>query len=118
MKVLLDENFPLPLLDVLRADGVEAEHIITLDLRGISDMQIRARLDSESLLFLTQDTEFLTGAIPLSASVLVSRLRQSRPLLERLETWRRAVRDVLARTAEGPVFELTDNGTLAPWLEG
>ena len=59
MKVLLDENFPLPLLDALLRERVDAEHIITLRLRGTTDTSIRARLDREPVLLLTQDTEFL-----------------------------------------------------------
>ncbi len=59
MRILLDENFPIPLHRRLLADGHEAEHIITLGQRGISDVEIRRRLAAEGdLLFLTQDTEF------------------------------------------------------------
>ena len=42
MKVLLDENFPLPLLGALRGKDIDAEHIITLGLRGATDKIIRA----------------------------------------------------------------------------
>lgn len=59
MKVLLDENFPLSLLDALRRARIDADHIITLGLRGTPDGTIRARLDVEPTLFLTQDMEFL-----------------------------------------------------------
>lgn len=37
MKILLDENFPLPLYHRLRAAGHDAEHIIVLGQRGIPD---------------------------------------------------------------------------------
>ena len=112
MKVLLDENFPLPLLEVLQADGLEAEHIITLGLRGISDSLIRARLGREPLLFVSQDTEFLTGPVPTAAWVLVSRVRQSRPLPERLDIWRRAVGELVEAPPTDRIIELTDQGAL------
>lgn len=35
MKVLLDENFPLPLYHRLRAAGHDAEHIIVLGQRAL-----------------------------------------------------------------------------------
>ena len=57
MKVLLDENFPLPLYHRLRASGHDAEHIIVLGQRGIPDSAIRQRLMAEELVFLTNDTE-------------------------------------------------------------
>lgn len=53
VKVLLDENFPLPLLDALRRIGIDADHIITLGLRGVSDTEIVKRLDEEAIVLLT-----------------------------------------------------------------
>jgi hypothetical protein len=41
VKVLLDENFPLPLYHRLRAAGHDADHIIVLGQRGIPDSAIR-----------------------------------------------------------------------------
>jgi uncharacterized DUF497 family protein len=36
VKVLLDENFPLGLLRRLHADGLAAEHVITIGSRGLA----------------------------------------------------------------------------------
>ena len=72
MKVLLDENFPLRLLSVLRSSGVEADHIITLDWRGVSDSVIRERVTGKDVLFVTQDVEFLTAVVEPFAIILVS----------------------------------------------
>lgn len=44
MRILLDENFPLPLYRYLLAAGHEVEHIIVLGLREMADSQIAARL--------------------------------------------------------------------------
>lgn len=116
MNVLLDENFPLGLLHILRADGVAAEHIITLGLRGASDATIRERLHAD-VLFLTQDVDFLAGA-RLDAIVLVSRVRQSRPLKERMDVWRAAVHRLEQHAhASERLFELADTGSLMPWSE-
>ena len=83
MKTLLDENFPLGLVSRLREEGREVEHIILLGLRGAPDTSIIVRLDSEDLLFLTHDQEFL--ALRLTRSpVIVSRVTQSLPIGERL----------------------------------
>lgn len=114
MKVLLDENFPLGLLRILHADGLPAEHIITLEIRGASDDQIRGRLQDEQLLFLTQDEDFLFGeAVP--AIVVLSRVRQARRLAERIEVWRAAVRHLVEHRGPERLFELMDDGTLVPW---
>jgi predicted nuclease of predicted toxin-antitoxin system len=84
--ILLDENFPLGLVRRLRADGLVAEHIITLGWRGASDarIRIRERLQDRELVFLTHDEDFLFGqSVP--AVVVISRVRQARPLMERIE---------------------------------
>jgi predicted nuclease of predicted toxin-antitoxin system len=76
MKILLDENFPLALVRKIQRQGREAEHIILLGLRGAPDSLIVDRLNSEDLLFLTQDQEFLSR--PLTRSpVIVSRATQT-----------------------------------------
>jgi hypothetical protein len=112
--ILLDENFPLGLLRRLRADGLTAEHIITLDWRGASDNKIRALLQDNELLFLTQDEDFLFGP-DVPAIVIVSRVRQSRLLKVRIEIWSACVRSLLASSRHERLFELMDDGTLLPW---
>ncbi len=114
MKVLLDENFPLGLVRVLQADGLEVEHIITLEWRGASDARIRQRLTDHQLIFLTQDEDFLSGQ-PMAAMIVVSRVRQVRKLTERIEVWRNAVKQLAAMDRITRLFELTDDGTLVPW---
>lgn len=90
MKILLDENFPLGLLHALRAEGFTADHIITLGWRGVSDGVIRERMQGEHARFLTQDTEFLVASTIAFAIVVVSRVRQSRPIADRAATWHQA----------------------------
>jgi hypothetical protein len=41
VKVLLDENFPLPLYRRLREKGYDAEHVIVLGQRGMPDAALR-----------------------------------------------------------------------------
>ena len=50
MKVLLDENFRLRLLHVLRSSGIEADHFITLGWRGLPDSAIRDRVKGQDVL--------------------------------------------------------------------
>ena len=47
MKILRDENFPLPLCHRLRNAAFDAERIIQLGQRGMSDERIRGRLVAE-----------------------------------------------------------------------
>jgi hypothetical protein len=111
VKVLLDENFPLGLVRALQADGLQADHIITLDWRGASDTRIRQRLTDKDVVFLTQDDDFLFGA-PVAATVIVSRVRQSRRLSERIDIWREAIGRLSAAPLTSRVLELTDEGEL------
>jgi hypothetical protein len=114
VKVLLDENFPLPLLAALRSAGVDADHIISLNLRGVTDRRIREMLRADHLLFLTQDLEFLSESASTSV-IVVSRVRQSRPLAERLSVWMQGMETLLHGEPVERLFELHDDGRLVPW---
>jgi hypothetical protein len=94
----------------------DAEHIITLGWRGASDTRIRERLQDDQVLFLTQDEDFLFGPT-VPAIILVSRVKQSRRLSERIEVWRSAVRDLTSTSHPERLFELMDDGTLVPWRD-
>ena len=117
MKVLLDENFPLPLLEALLGASIDAEHMITLGLRGTADKIIRARLDAEAVLFLTQDKEFLMATMPAAGWVIVSRVKQSRTVPDRVAVWLRAVQDFLSTPVASRILELVDDGRLLPWFD-
>lgn len=117
MKILLDENFPLALYRSLKADGEDVEHIITLGLRGTPDQDIRERLFDRNVLFLTHDEDFLFDR-PTEAIVILSRVRQSRRLVERVEVWRRAILDLIRNPRPQRRFELMDDGSLLAWEEG
>ena len=116
MKVFLDENFPLALVHRLREDGCVADHVITVGWRGASDALIAERLVDTELVFLTQDEDFLFGR-DLAAVIVLSRVRQARPLAERIAIWREAIHR-LSERPEGRRFELLDDGSLIPWEEG
>jgi hypothetical protein len=116
MKILLDENFPLALVPRLREERHDVEHIILLGLRGTPDSTIIARLNSEKLLFLTNDLEFLD--LPATRSVvIVSRVTQSLALTVRLETWLKAIREYVSRKWSEKLFEVYDDGRLHPWRD-
>jgi predicted nuclease of predicted toxin-antitoxin system len=114
VNVLLDENFPLGLVRVLEADGLRVDHIITLGWRGAADARIRQRLAERELIFLTQDDDFLSGS-EVAATVVVSRVRQARPIEDRIRVWRSAVKQLADTTHDIRLFELADDGTLVPW---
>ena len=114
MTILLDENFPLALLRSLLTDGESAEHIITLGLRGVSDARIRERLTDPEVLFLTHDDDFLFSK-PTQAVIVVSRVRQARRIVERVDIWRRAIHELLEAPRTAQRFELLDDGRLLPW---
>jgi hypothetical protein len=115
VNVLLDENFPLQLYGQLRQRGVRVEHIL-LQERGIPDAAIRERLAVDSqLLFLTQDTEFLELDFNCQGWVIVSRIRQSLPIRERVEMWLRGLEAFAAERPPGILFELIEPGRIVPW---
>jgi hypothetical protein len=114
VRVLLDENFPLGLVRALEADGLEVDHIITLGWRGASDERIRERLADGELVFLTQDDDFLSGR-EVIATVVVSRVLQARPIDDRIRVWRSAVKQLVDMDETVRLYELADDGTLAPW---
>jgi hypothetical protein len=113
VKILLDENFPLRLLKALRDEGMEVEHIITLDWRGASDRRIREKVEQEPLLFLAQDQEFLDETLQAGV-IVVSKVRQFRPVADRIELWVAAVRELMTTPRKELLFELTDEGVLVP----
>ena len=77
MKILLDENFPLHLYRRLRLSGYDAEHIIVIGKRGISDSAIRERISKEELVFLTQDSEFENMPGSHRGMIIISRIKHA-----------------------------------------
>ena len=104
----------MTIVRALKADGLAVDHIITLEMRGASDARIRERLSDANVIFLTQDDDFLSGE-PVAALIVVSRVRQSRKLADRIQVWRVAVQALLKIEPTSRLFELTDDGALAPW---
>jgi hypothetical protein len=116
VRILLDENFPLGLERHLKNDGYEVEHVITIGWRGASDDRIRQRLVDPEILFLTHDQEFLFSSGP-AAIIVVSHVRQARPVRERIEVWRSAVEALISNQPVERRFDLFDDGVLIPWEE-
>jgi hypothetical protein len=63
---------------------------------------------------LTQDLEVLSQT-PVHSIIVVSRVRQSRPLAERVSVWVEGIRALLGRETDDRLFELHDDGRLIPW---
>ena len=115
MKILLDENFPLPLYHRLRATGYDAEHIIVLGLRGVKDSELRKRLGGEEIILLTQDTEFEDVAVDCRGQVIISRVRQNLPIQRRVDIWFKALQEFMTRRRLEKLFDLLENGQIVPW---
>jgi len=115
VKVLLDENFPLPLHAALSALGYDVEHIILLGQRGMADSAIRERLVNETVVFLTNDTEFLDQTPPGASRVIVSRVPQRLRVGDRVAIWVRAIRSFLESPPPGAIFELLETGEIVAW---
>lgn len=115
MKILLDENFPLPLYHRLREKGYDAEHVIVLGQRGMPDSVLRQRLAAEELVFLTNDTEFEELAADCRAQVIISRLPQRLPTSQRVEIWLKALQAFFERKTAGKLFDLMPNGEIVAW---
>ena len=111
----MDENFPLALFRQLRADGVDVEHIITIGWRGAPDARICERLATADVVFLTQDEDFLFDASG-AATVVLSRVRQSRRLPSACRCGGAAENACASRNACRTAFELLDDGGLVPWV--
>ena len=104
MKILLDENFPLPLYRRLHEAGYEVEHIIVLGQRGLPDAAIRARLAAEELIFLTQDTEFEDLPVDYPSIVIIRGYRRVCRTKERVEIWFAAIARFIAHRPAGRIF--------------
>ena len=115
MKILLDENFPLPLYRRLKAAGHDVEHLIVLGQCGLPDSAIRHHLQAEDVLFLTQDVEFADYLKEYRASIIISRVPQGLPISRRVEIWLGAIEKFLARRPAGKLFDLLETGQLIPW---
>ncbi len=112
MRFLLDENFPLRLLRELRLRNIECDHIIELGLRGLRDLEIVARVESEpDVVLLTQDSDF--EHVPLGVGrVVISRVPQSLPLQRRIDLWVGALTSLGGSSSPGSVMEITSGGGL------
>jgi predicted nuclease of predicted toxin-antitoxin system len=115
LKILLDENFPLPLYHRLRATGYDAEHIIVLGLRGTKDSELRKRLAREEIILLTQDTEFEDVTANCRGQVIISRVRQNLPIHRRVDIWFKALQEFMTRQRPEKLFDLLENGQIVPW---
>jgi predicted nuclease of predicted toxin-antitoxin system len=115
LKILLDENFPLPLYRRLREAGYDVEHVIALGKRGMPDAELRRRLAAEPILLLTNDTEFEDIGLDYAGKVIISRLPQRLPIAERVEIWFKALQRFLERESPHKLFDLLPDGQIVAW---
>jgi len=84
------------------------------DCAAHPDRAIIDRLNSEELILLTNDHEFLHRSVSRSR-VIVSRVTQSQPIAVRVEIWLNALREYFSRDWPETQFEVFDDGKLRPW---
>jgi len=58
MQILIDENLPNDLVELLRVLGHDVEHVYSKGLSGHPDPDVRALAESENRLLITQDIRF------------------------------------------------------------
>lgn len=115
MKALLDENIPVGLASRLSALGWEVDHPVLSGRRGLPDAAFFERVHSDAdLIFLTQDSDFHSVSASAAGRVVISRVRQSRPLSERIEIWAAALEALRRESRPERLFDLLDDGTLVP----
>jgi len=116
VRVLLDENVPVGLAHRLAREGWHVEHPILTGRRGQPDAEFMMRVERESdLVFLTQDEDFASLSRNVGGQVVISRLRQSRQLADRLDLWARALAALRDAARPERLLELREDGTLAAW---
>ena len=116
MKALLDENIPVALARRLREDGWEVEHAVLSGRRGLPDAHFIELVTNEAgLVFLTQDGDFASIPSTVAGQVVLSRVRQERPLAERVALWITAFASLRREDRPERLFELLDDGQLVAW---
>jgi predicted nuclease of predicted toxin-antitoxin system len=117
LKFFLDENFPLKFHKELTNRGYESRHVITDDLRGISNGELTELLTSDEYVFITHDDDFEQHLVDENVTMFLSRVPQELPIEERVTRWLRAVETYVDSYADGQYsfFEIEPDGSLVPW---
>jgi predicted nuclease of predicted toxin-antitoxin system len=61
--VLIDENLPRRLTEVLKVAGIKALHTSELDLNGRPDAEVLARALADNLAVMTKDSDYIDLAL-------------------------------------------------------
>jgi predicted nuclease of predicted toxin-antitoxin system len=98
MRILLDENLPMDLIEVLRALGHDVEHVCSKNLSGHPDPDVRALSEAEDRVLMTQDIRFADVrdfATKTHAGFILVRLKNAglREIIENIR-WAFETRDV------------------------
>ncbi|HEX6095963.1 MAG TPA: DUF5615 family PIN-like protein [Thermoanaerobaculia bacterium] len=80
MRIKVDENLPLSLVEVLKAFGHDADHVVTEGLSGRDDTAVWGAVKSEDRFLITQDIRFANAHPPAGAAhsgVLLIRMQNA-----------------------------------------
>jgi predicted nuclease of predicted toxin-antitoxin system len=116
MRIFFDENFPLQLQENLKRCGYHCEHVITENLRGISDTEIIDHLQRKNYIFFTQDDDFVSLIAGTAIILFLSRIPQNIPIRERVYGWQKALEEYIDvyQNTDHQVFVISETGKLVP----
>lgn len=80
MRIKVDENLPLSLVEILNALGHDAEHVVTEGLSGRDDLAVWAAAQVEDRFLITQDVRFANSHMAdpgTHCGVLLIRMRNA-----------------------------------------
>ena len=72
-------------------------------------------METEELVLLTHDSEFEDIQSRYRGIVIISRVRQSLPIQQRVALWTDAIEGFLSKRPSGKLFDLLEDGTIVPW---
>lgn len=80
MRIKIDENLPLSLVEILTAFGHDTEHVVTEGLTGRDDLAVWAAAQVEERFLITQDIRFANAHMAgrgAHSGVLLVRMRNA-----------------------------------------
>lgn len=80
MRIKVDENLPLSLVEILKDAGHDADHVVTEGLTGRDDLAVWAAAQVEDRFLITQDIRFANthiAAVGTHCGVLLVRMRNA-----------------------------------------
>lgn len=108
----VDENLPQAVVDLLRAEGIDARHVLDQGMGGVGDLELAQACAQERRAILTLDLDFADiRRFPPGdhQGILVLRLsRQDRPHV--LEVFQRVLSLLAEHSPQGQLWIIDESG--------